>query len=105
VGVAGLPVLLEAKITQPPGLVVEVRSPSTALIDLNRKKETYERFGVPCYWVVVPDPDQPELLAFELAGGRYRQVAHVRGKERFAATRPLRIDVVPARLVAGLQQG
>ncbi len=36
-----------AKSTAPPLLVVEIRSPSTALIDLNRKKAAYERFGVP----------------------------------------------------------
>ena len=34
---------------------MEIRSPSTALIDLNRKKRAYERFGVPSYWIVNPD--------------------------------------------------
>ena len=42
----------EAKFMTPPLLVVEVRSPSTALFDLNRKKAAYERFGVPSYWIV-----------------------------------------------------
>ena len=46
------------KCTEPPLLVVEVRSPSTALIDLNAKKAAYERFGVPSYWVVIPDAGQ-----------------------------------------------
>jgi Uma2 family endonuclease len=36
-----------AKFTEPPLLVVEIRSPSTAPIDLNRKKSAYERFGAP----------------------------------------------------------
>ncbi len=97
--------LAGAKLTQPPALVVEVRSPSTALVDLNRKKTAYERFGVPSYWVVVPDLDKPELLAFGLDGGRYRQVAHVRGDERFTASEPFPVEVVPARLVAGLLPG
>src|SRR3974390_2294021 len=35
-----------AKFTGPPLLVVEIRSPGTALIDLNRNKAAYERFGV-----------------------------------------------------------
>lgn len=35
-----------AKLTRPPILIVEIRSPSTALIDLNRKKAACERFGV-----------------------------------------------------------
>jgi Uma2 family endonuclease len=92
-----------AKCTEPPLLVVEVRSPSTALIDLNAKKAAYERFGVGSYWVVVPDRDKPELLVFELHGGRYEEAAQVRGDEPFAAVRPFRIEVIPARLVAGLQ--
>jgi Uma2 family endonuclease len=60
-----------AKCLRPPLLVVEVRSPSTALIDLNRKKDAYERFGVPSYWIVVPDHAAPKLIVFELRDGRY----------------------------------
>jgi Uma2 family endonuclease len=47
--------------------VVEIRSPSTALVDLNMKKSAYERFGVPLYWIVDPGPPQPELTVFDLA--------------------------------------
>jgi len=43
-----------AKLAEPPLLVVEIRSPSTAVIDLNRKKAAYERFGVRSYWIVNP---------------------------------------------------
>jgi Uma2 family endonuclease len=91
-----------AKVTQPPRLVVEVRSPRTALIDLNVKKTAYERFGVESYWIIVPDVGQPELIVFELHKGRYEQIAHVTGDEPFRAEKPFRLDVVPARLVAGL---
>jgi Uma2 family endonuclease len=93
----------EPKCTEPPLLVVEIRSPSTALIDLNRKKAAYERFGVESYWVVVPDPAEPELVVFELNDGRYQEAANVRGEERFAAARPFKVEVVPAQLVAGLR--
>jgi Uma2 family endonuclease len=48
-----------AKFTEPPLLVIEIRSPSTALIDLNRKKAAYERFGVSSYWIVNPDHRSP----------------------------------------------
>ena len=77
-------------------------APCTALIDLNRKKAAYERSGVPSYWVVIPGQRKPELIAFELRDGRYEQAARVSGDEPFAARRPLRVEVVPARLVAGL---
>ena len=46
--------LSRCEFTEPPLLVVEIRSPSTALIDLNRKKAAYERFGVPSYLIVNP---------------------------------------------------
>jgi Uma2 family endonuclease len=93
----------EAKCTVPPLLVVEVRSPRTALIDLNLKKAAYERFGVESYWVVVPDRDEPEVIVFELRDGRYKDVAHVVGDEVFAAEKPFPVEVIPARLVAGLR--
>src|SRR5260370_32714536 len=54
-----------AKFTEPPLLVISIRSPSTPLIALNRKKAAYERVGVPSYWIVNPAPPQPELTVFE----------------------------------------
>lgn len=100
--VVGRDQLSGAKITKPPILAVEVRSPSTALIDLNVKKAAYERFGVESYWVVVPDVDKPEVIVFELCAGRYVEAARVGGDEPFVAARPFPVEVVPARLVAGL---
>lgn len=50
-----------------PVLAVEVRSPSTAMVDLNLKKAAYERFGVATYWIV--DPEAPSLVAYELRDG------------------------------------
>jgi Uma2 family endonuclease len=91
-----------AKFTEPPLLVVEVRSPRTALIDLNSKKAAYERFGVASYWIVVPHVDKPELLVFELREGKYEQTVHVIGDAVFQASVPFPVEVVPARLVAGL---
>jgi Uma2 family endonuclease len=92
-----------AKITRPPLLVVEIRSPSTALFDLNAKKAAYQGFGVESYWIVLPDLGKPELIAFQLRRGQYEQVAQVSGDEVFAAVRPFPVEVVPSRLVAGLR--
>jgi Uma2 family endonuclease len=85
--------------------VVEVRSPSTALIDLNRKRAAYERFGVPSYWIIVPDPAAPELIVFELRGGEYEQAARITGDAVLRATRPFPVDVTPRQLIAGLASG
>jgi Uma2 family endonuclease len=94
--------LTARRVTRPPLLAVEIQSPSTALFDLNTKKAVYERFSIASYWVVIPDADQPELIAFDLRDGRYEQVAHVTGGKPFRAERPFPVEVVPARLVAGL---
>jgi Uma2 family endonuclease len=91
-----------AKFTEPPLLIVEIRSPSTALVDLNRKKAAYERSGVPSYWIVNPDPPQPELTVFELRDGRYARTVKTSGP--FVADRPFTISIDPARLTDGLRR-
>jgi Uma2 family endonuclease len=91
-----------AKCTVPPLLVVEIRSPSTALIDLGRKKTAYEQFGVRGFWVVDPRVNKPSLTVFELTGGRYRQAAQVSGDEPYHAQQPFAIEVIPSALVTGL---
>ena len=90
------------KCTVPPLLVVEIRSPSTALIDLGRKKTAYEQFGVPAFWVVDPPVKKPSLTVFELAAGCYRQTAQVSGDEPYRAEQPFPVEVIPSALVAGL---
>jgi Uma2 family endonuclease len=91
-----------AKFTEAPLLVVEIRSPSTALVDLNRKKAAYQRFGVPSYWIVDPDPSHPELTVFELRDNRYVLAAEV--TEAFVADRPFAVSITLARLADGLRR-
>ncbi|MGP7996027.1 MAG: hypothetical protein ACLPKI_01630 [Streptosporangiaceae bacterium] len=81
----------------------QIRPPSTALFDLSAKKAAYQEFGVQSYWVVGPDLGKPELIAFELRHDQYEQVAHVCADEAYTAQRPVQIEVVPSRLVAGLR--
>ena len=80
-----------AKFTEPPLLVVEIRSPGTALIDLNRKKAAYDGAG--------------------RASGRTRAVASLlrRGGRLVATTsgpftvgRPFAVSIDPADLTRGL---
>jgi Uma2 family endonuclease len=52
-----------------PDVVVEVSSPSTRRLELSRKKDLYERFGVPEYWYVDLDADRIEV--YLLREGRY----------------------------------
>jgi Uma2 family endonuclease len=89
-----------AKVTEPPRLIVEVRSPSTALVDLNRKKSAYEQFGVPSYWIVDPDIAQPELTIFELRDRHYETVAKTTAP--VTVGRPFPVTVNPADLTRGL---
>jgi len=83
-------------LERPPLLVVEVLSPTTRAKDALLKRHVYEAAGVPTYWLV--DPDEPSLTVLELRDGRYEEVAVVRGDERYAATRPYAVDVVPNAL-------
>jgi Uma2 family endonuclease len=92
-----------AKLTEPPLLVVEIRSPRTALIDLNRKKTAYKEFGIQSYWIVDPDPQEPSIAIFELRDGRYVQLGKATGSGMLETERPFPVEVVPALLLAGLR--
>lgn len=59
----------ERYIVGAPDLVVEVSSPSTRRLELVRKLELYERFGVPEYWYVDLEAERVEVYVF--AGGVY----------------------------------
>lgn len=52
----------------PPDLVVEISSPSTRRLELVRKRELYQRFGVPEYWYVDLELDRVEVYVLEDGG-------------------------------------
>jgi Uma2 family endonuclease len=83
----------------PPELAVEVASPRTRLYDRNRKKDVYQGFGIPAYWIVEPDRDCPELTVFELRDGCYEQTVHITGDEEYRAVQPFPVAIVPSQLV------
>jgi Uma2 family endonuclease len=68
---------------------------------LNRKKTAYEKFGVPSYWIVNPDPPQPELTIFELRDGRYALATET--SEPITVSRPFTVSIDPADLTRGLR--
>ncbi len=81
-----------------PLLAVEVLSPSTRRFDLHTKRARYEAAGTTSYWVVDPG-EPPSVIAWELRGGAYVEVASVTGREKFAAELPFPVTVVPDELV------
>jgi Uma2 family endonuclease len=83
-----------------PLLAVEVRSPSTALLDLNLKKAAYERFGVESYWIV--DPDAPSVVAYEMTERGYIEVARADDDEVAELSKPFAVRISPAGLRRGL---
>jgi len=85
-------------IEHPPALVVEVSSRSTRLYDQNRKKDVYEGFGIPAYWIIEPERERPRVIAFELRDGKYQEVADVSGPDEFRATSPFPVAFRPAVL-------
>jgi len=81
-----------------PLLAVEVLSPSTRRFDLILKRSRFEAAGAQAYWVV--DPDAPFLIAWELRGESYVEVANVRADEPYRAAVPFAVTVVPRDLVS-----
>jgi Uma2 family endonuclease len=87
-----------AKFWTPPLLAVEIRSPSTAIVDRNAKLAAYETFGVASYWIVDPDPKLPELTVFELRDGNYQQIAQASGSTALRIEQPFPVQLVPTEL-------
>lgn len=76
----------EKKIVGAPDLVVEVASPSTALIDRVPKYEKYALAGITEYWIV--KPEQQSVEVFTLDNGEYHSLGIFRGQ-----------DTLPSRVV------
>ncbi len=52
---AGNRIITQTRIHGVPDLVIEILSPSNRRHDTELKKQLYEQFGVPEYWIVDPD--------------------------------------------------
>jgi Uma2 family endonuclease len=95
--------LTRKNLPVPPLLAVEIRSPSTALIDRNLKRPTYERFGIPSYWLVDPDPERPTLTVLEMESGAYVERASVAGDETVNVAAPFEVRLCPWDLTRDLR--
>jgi Uma2 family endonuclease len=68
-----------------PDLVVEIISPSSMRLDRVVKKELYEAYAVPEYWLIDPKNDAIEVFSFQ--NGRYKSVAFANDlSEKIAST-------------------
>lgn len=100
--VAPLRAFTSRNLPTAPLLAVEIESPSTATIDRTLKRAAYARFGVPTYWLVDPDPDQPAITVLTLRGEEYVEEQTVRGDEELVVDQPFTVTLRPSDLVIRL---
>jgi Uma2 family endonuclease len=79
----------ENKVIGAPDLVVEVSSPGTVAFDRLTKYDTYERAGVPEYWIVNLDRRTVEIVVLEYA--KYHSLGVFHGEQK-----------VPSRIISWL---
>ncbi len=89
--------LSDRDLPAPPLLAVEVMSPSSRRFDLLLKRSWHEDAGTLGYWII--DPEAPSIRAWELRDGRYLEIAHCTGGERFTTEVPYPVDFAPAELI------
>jgi Uma2 family endonuclease len=80
-------------VEQPPGLVVEILSPTSASIDRVKKPRRYGDFGVPEYWVV--DPEERVVWVWRFSAGA-KEPERVEGRfswQPAGAGEPLAIEL------------
>ena len=79
------------------GLVVEVVSPTSRRRDRLHKLAEYADAGIAHYWLVETEAEV-EVIAFELAGGAYREAGRLRdGAAVLPGPRRLLVDVAALR--------
>lgn len=74
-----------------PALVIEILSKSTANLDLHRKRELYEKYGIEEYWIV--DPVKQTILALALVNGAYEPIPQTGGRFESRAIPGLKVRV------------
>jgi Uma2 family endonuclease len=74
-----------------PDLVVEITSPSTEKRDLELKKNLYQGFGVPEYWVVLTEEDTVEK--YVLDGRAYVLAGRFRDSIEFGGISGVKVDL------------
>jgi Uma2 family endonuclease len=86
--------------TKPPLLAVEVVSPESVYRDNYTKRHEYAEFGIPTYWVITPDPEQPSIIELRSKDGVYTEASVTFGEDVLKTDQPFPPHVVPHWLVA-----
>ncbi|MGH8904329.1 MAG: Uma2 family endonuclease [Egibacteraceae bacterium] len=73
----------EKFIRSAPDIVVEVSSPSTRHLELVRKRNLYERHGVPEYWYA--DLEHDCIRVYRLTDGRYGEPEILKGGDKLTS--------------------
>ncbi|MBF0459612.1 MAG: Uma2 family endonuclease [Nitrospirae bacterium] len=73
-----------------PDMVCEIVSTGTYRRDTNIKKEIYEKYGVPEYWIVIPELKIIEVLTID--NGKYKTLSYAEGE-----------GTVTSKVIDGLQ--
>ena len=73
----------EFPVTMRPDWVCEILSPSNESNDVIKKMRTYQRCGVPHYWII--DPIAESLIVYRWTEGGYLLVQSAQGTERVSA--------------------
>ncbi|MGW5878020.1 Uma2 family endonuclease [Nocardiopsis terrae] len=85
--------------TKPPLLAVEVVSPESVLRDHHTKRREYAEFGIPSYWLITPDRDEPSIIELRLKNGEYTEAAAAFGAALLDTELPFPVRVAPQWLL------
>lgn len=75
---AHLSIITDRRIMGTPDLIIEISSPATASYDRTEKQATYQRAGLPEYWIADPATHTIEVLFLE--EGAYQSQGTFHGK-------------------------
>lgn len=87
VATAQADIVTEANIRGIPTLVVEILSEGNRKLDETIKRQRYEHYGIPEYWIIDPALDQIKVYRF--ADGRYGQAVVLSAETTGVLTTPL----------------
>lgn len=80
-------IVTEANIRGVPTLVVEILSEGNRKLDETIKRQRYEHYGIPEYWIIDPALDQVKI--YRLTEGRYGQASVLTLEAQALLTTPL----------------